>query len=60
MSQDPSDTIQLPPVELPSSEQLVIVAIAVLEQAVDLLENSLENDTQLTFTSTLIPGSTIG
>jgi len=60
MSQKSSETVQLPPVELSSSEQLVIVAIAVLEQAVNLVENFLENDNQLTFASTLIPGSTIG
>jgi hypothetical protein len=60
MSKESSDTIQLPPIELSSSEQLVIVAIAVLDQAVNLLEKFLENDNQLTFTSTLIPGSTIG
>jgi hypothetical protein len=60
MSQKSSETVQLPPVELSSSEQLIIVAIAVLEQAVNFVENFLENDTQLTFTSTLIPGSTIG
>jgi hypothetical protein len=60
MSKESSDTIQLPPIELSSSEQLVIVAIAVLEQAVNLVENFLENDNRLTFTSTLIPGSTIG
>ncbi len=60
MSQSSSDHPQLPPIELSSSEQLIIVAIAVLEQAVDLVESSLEKDSQLSFASTLIPGSTIG
>ncbi|KIM20408.1 hypothetical protein M408DRAFT_333997 [Serendipita vermifera MAFF 305830] len=60
MSQPSSNDPQLPPIELSSSEQLIIVAIAVLEQAVDLVEGSLQNDSQLTFASTLIPGSTIG
>jgi len=60
MSQNPSDAVQLPPVELSSSEQLVTVAITVLEQAVNLIEGTLKNDLQLSFASKLIPGSTIG
>jgi hypothetical protein len=50
----------LPPVDFSPFEQLILVAVAVLEQAVDLVENSLKQDDELTFASTLIPGSTIG
>lgn len=56
---EPSEGYQLPPVDLSSFEQLVIVAIAVLEQALDLVAD-LQDDSQLSFNSTLIPGSTIG
>lgn len=59
MTQTISDH-QLPPVELTSFEQLVLVSIAVLEQALDLVDESLEEDKQLSFNSNLIPGSTIG
>ena len=55
-----SEQHQLPPVELSAHEQLVVVAVAVLEQAVDLVENSLNSDEQLSFASAMIPGSTIG
>lgn len=55
-----SNDHQLPPVELSSSEQLIVVAVAVLEQAVELVEESLQTDEQLSFPSVLIPGSTIG
>ncbi|PVG02123.1 hypothetical protein CPB86DRAFT_866288 [Serendipita vermifera] len=50
----------LPPVDFSPFEQLILVAVAVLEQAVDLVENSLKQDDELTFASNLIPGSTIG
>ena len=43
-----------------AQEKLVQVAIAVLQQAVDLVERSLANDEQLTTVSKYIPGSTIG
>ncbi|KAG8756515.1 hypothetical protein FRC14_002979 [Serendipita sp. 396] len=55
-----SEQLQLPPIELSSYEQLILVAVAVLVQALDLVENSLNEDAQLCFASTLIPGSTIG
>ncbi|KAG8696713.1 hypothetical protein FRC09_008308 [Ceratobasidium sp. 395] len=41
-------------------EQLTEVARAVLGQAVDLLQNTLSDDDQLTYQSKYIPGSTIG
>ena len=43
-----------------AQEKLLSVATAVLQQAIDLVEHSLDNDEQLTATSTYIPGSTIG
>lgn len=60
MSQTQTGEHQLPPVELSSYEHLILVAVAVLEQAVDLVENSLTEDSQLSSPSALIPGSTIG
>lgn len=60
MSQSGSVDQHLPPVELSSYDQLILVAVAVLEQAVDLVENSLTEDSQLSWSSVLIPGSTIG
>lgn len=59
MSQSGSNE-HLPPVELSSYDQLILVAVAVLEQAVDLVENSLTEDSQLSSSSVLLPGSTIG
>ncbi|KAG8747988.1 hypothetical protein FRC10_009740 [Ceratobasidium sp. 414] len=41
-------------------EQLTEVARSVLGQAVDLLQNTLSDDAQLTYQSKYIPGSTIG
>ncbi|QRV86184.1 hypothetical protein RhiJN_14202 [Ceratobasidium sp. AG-Ba] len=41
-------------------EQLTDVARSILNQAVDLLQNTLTDDTQLTYQSKYIPGSTIG
>jgi len=41
-------------------EQLTEVARSVLGQAVDLLQNALSHDAQLTYQSKYIPGSTIG
>ncbi|KAA1468554.1 hypothetical protein DENSPDRAFT_833894, partial [Dentipellis sp. KUC8613] len=41
-------------------EQLQDVSVKVLEQAVDLLNNSLSSDDQLTYNSKFLPGSTIG
>ncbi|KAG8830091.1 hypothetical protein FRC17_005454 [Serendipita sp. 399] len=55
-----SEQLQLPPIDLSSYEQLILVAVAVLVQALDLVESSLNDDAQLSFPSTLIPGSTIG
>lgn len=43
-----------------AQEKLVQVAVAVLQQAVELVERSLVNDEQLTQVSKYIPGSTIG
>lgn len=59
-AQEVSNDHQLPPVELSPSEQLIVVAVAVLEQAVELVEESLQSDEQLSFPSVFIPGSTIG
>ncbi|CAE7194077.1 unnamed protein product [Rhizoctonia solani] len=41
-------------------EQLTDVARDVMGQAIDLLQNTLTDDTQLTYRSKYIPGSTIG
>jgi hypothetical protein len=60
MSQSGSANQPLPPVEFSSYDQLILVAVAVLEQAVDLVENSLTEDSQLSSNSVLLPGSTIG
>lgn len=46
--------------ETSSLNDLLTVATAVLHQAVDLVNESLSSDEQLTFQSTYIPGSTIG
>ncbi|TFY66051.1 hypothetical protein EVG20_g5034 [Dentipellis fragilis] len=46
--------------EIRNLEQLQDVSVKVLEQAVDLLENSLSSDDQLTYNSKFLPGSTIG
>ena len=43
-----------------AQEKLVQVAVAVLQQAVDLVERSLVSDEQLIQVSKYIPGSTIG
>jgi hypothetical protein len=42
------------------SSQLLAVAVTVLEQAIDLVENVLISDEQLTTQSKYLPGSTIG
>lgn len=42
------------------SQQLLVVARTVLEQAVDLVDNYLTSDDQLTVHSKSLPGSTIG
>ncbi len=43
-----------------SFEQLIIVGLAVLRQGLELVSKTLTDDSQLSFTSKLIPGSTIG
>jgi hypothetical protein len=60
MSQSGPANQPLPPIEFSSYDQLILVAVAVLEQAVDLVENSLTEDSQLSSSSVLLPGSTIG
>jgi hypothetical protein len=40
--------------------QLLVVAVTVLQQAADLVENVLTSDEQLTVHSKYLPGSTIG
>lgn len=45
---------------LTSFEQLIIVGLAVLRQGLELVSKTLTNDSQLSFPSKLIPGSTIG
>lgn len=46
--------------EMRSLEQLLDVSTKVLAQAIDLLDNSLTSDDQLTVSSKYLPGSTIG
>jgi len=43
-----------------SFEQLIIVGLAVLRQGLQLVSKTLVDDSQLSFPSKLIPGSTIG
>lgn len=46
--------------EMQNLEQILDVSTTVLGQAIDLLENSLASDEQLTVQSKYLPGSTIG
>ncbi|EJD04303.1 uncharacterized protein FOMMEDRAFT_133608 [Fomitiporia mediterranea MF3/22] len=46
--------------ESESLEKLLLVAVVVLRQAIDLVDESLSEDAQLTQVSKYIPGSTIG
>jgi 6-phosphogluconate dehydrogenase (decarboxylating) len=46
--------------EMNNLEQLVEVGTIILSQALDLLNNSLTSDDQLTVQSQYMPGSTIG
>ena len=46
--------------EMRRLEQLLDVSTKVLAQAIDLLDNSLTSDNQLTVSSKYLPGSTIG
>ena len=46
--------------EVRNLEQLLDVSTKVLEQALDLLDNTLTSDEQLTVSSKFLPGSTIG
>lgn len=46
--------------EMQNLEQILYVSTTVLGQAIDLLENSLVSDEQLTVQSKYLPGSTIG
>ncbi|KAI0048014.1 hypothetical protein FA95DRAFT_1558551 [Auriscalpium vulgare] len=48
------------PAEMQSLEQLIDVSTKVLQQAIDLLDNSLVADDQLVVHSKYLPGSTIG
>ena len=41
-------------------ENLLAVAVIVLHQAIDLLEDKISSDDQLSYRSKYIPGSTIG
>ena len=43
-----------------SLKRLLEVSTVILQQAVDLVDNSLESDEQLTVHSQYMPGSTIG
>lgn len=43
-----------------SSDKLLQVSVIVLQQAIDLVNNSLTEDEQLSYASRYIPGSTIG
>jgi len=52
---------QLSETDHPTSfEQLIIVGLAVLRQGLELVSKTLTDDSQLSFPSKLIPGSTIG
>ncbi|KAF8832596.1 hypothetical protein HHX47_DHR1001618 [Lentinula edodes] len=55
----PSMTIQFDE-NTTNLKDLLFVAQTVLEQAVDLLDNDLKEDEQLTVPSKFLPGSTIG
>lgn len=46
--------------EMQNLEQILDVSTIVLGQAIDMLENSLASDEQLTVQSKYLPGSTIG
>lgn len=47
-------------IKMQNLEQILDVSVTVLEQAIDLLDNSLVSDDQLTVHSKYLPGSTIG
>jgi hypothetical protein len=53
-------TTKLMPEQQTQSAHLLLVAITVLGQAVDLVENVLTSDEQLCIVSKFLPGSTIG
>jgi hypothetical protein len=46
--------------QMKNLEQLIDVGTSILNQALDLLDNSLTSDEQLTVHSQYMPGSTIG
>jgi hypothetical protein len=46
--------------QMKNLEQLIDVGTTILNQALDLLDNSLTSDEQLTIHSQYMPGSTIG
>jgi hypothetical protein len=46
--------------QMKNLEQLIDVGTTILNQALDLLDNSLTSDEQLTVHSQYMPGSTIG
>ncbi|KAJ3936665.1 MAG: hypothetical protein NXY57DRAFT_984809 [Lentinula lateritia] len=56
----PSMTVQFDDENTTNLKDLLFVAQTVLEQAVDLLDNDLKEDEQLTVPSKFLPGSTIG
>ncbi|KAJ4499020.1 hypothetical protein C8R41DRAFT_815762 [Lentinula lateritia] len=56
----PSMTVQFDDENTTNLKDLLFVAQTVLEQAIDLLDNDLKEDEQLTVPSKFLPGSTIG
>ena len=61
----PSSTIEdddseRAPAEAKELDQLLDVGSKIIDQALDMLENSLSSDEQLSFSSKFLPGSTIG
>jgi hypothetical protein len=55
-----SESSQRAKPETTQLNQLLEVSTTILEQALDLLENYLTHDEQLTVQSKYVPGSTIG
>ena len=58
-----SDAMGLPPIKSDEASQvhhLLDVSTIILEQGIDLLENYLTSDEQLTVNSKFVHGSTIG
>ena len=55
-----SENSERAPAEAKELEQLLDVGSKIIDQALDLIDNSLSSDEQLTFSSKFLPGSTIG